>query len=235
MNTSNLTGKLGIYAESSTIPDGLQLGQEKVFSDGRKFRLAKNGAAALAAGKLVIQGDETANHVGIAIAAASVGDTVVTVTLGATLATANQYKDGYLIVRTEGTMYKIKSHPAADASATLKVELYDPIVVALAGDEEVDLVVHPLSGVVIAATDQADVPVGVPLIAVTAAYYFWAQVAGPCPVLIDETLGRGDMVTIGSSVAGAVEMHDAVGEPLVGQMIEAGVDTKYNLVQLMLY
>jgi hypothetical protein len=232
MVPSTLTGANSIYNESSTLPDGMKVGDKKELSDGRIFRLCKNGAVALAAGKLCIQGDETANHVGKTPTAAAVGVKFVTVTLGATAATANEYAEGYLVIRTTGKMYKIKAHPAADASATLQVELYDPLDVALAGTEEVDLVHNPYYGVLVAVTDQADIPVGVPPIAVTASYYFWLQTDGPCPVLIDETLGRGDTVTIGSSVAGAVEAVDAVAEPVVGHMIEAGVDTKYNLCQL---
>ena len=49
---------------------------------------------------------------------------------------------------------------------------------------------------------------------------------------MDENITRGKAVTTGTSVAGALEMLDAAGEPLIGHMIEAGVDTKYNLVDL---
>ena len=128
--------------------------------------------------------------------------------------------------------YKIKSHPAASASATLTVELYDGLAVALAGTEECDLVASPYTGVVISNVDQADLPIGVPLVAVTASYYFWAQTRGPAAVLMDEAIGRGDTVTIGTAVAGAVEAQDAIAEPIIGHMLEAGVDTKYNQVFL---
>jgi len=229
---SNMTGPLGIYEQSSTIPGGLVLGQKKEFVDGRIYRLAKNGAAEAAVGKLLIQGDEVANHVGITPTAAAIGARKVTVTLGATLATANQYQDGFLVIRTTGKSYKIKSHPAAALSTALVVELYDPLDVALAGTEEADLVANPYNGLVIAVTDQADIPRGIPIITVTAAYYFWLQTKGPCACLMDENITRGKAVTAGTSVAASLEMLDAAGEALIGHMIEAGVDTKYNLVDL---
>jgi hypothetical protein len=88
--------------------------------------------------------------------------------------------------------------------------------------------------VIISAADQADIAVGVPLITVTAAYYFWAQRRGFCAVLQDEAITRGKAVTIGSSTPGAVEMLDAAGEPQIGVMIDAGVDGEYSPTYLQL-
>ena len=59
------------------------------------------------------------------------GDTSITVTLGATAATKDQYADGYIYTndntttsdRGEGQIYRIASNPAADGSATLAVTL----------------------------------------------------------------------------------------------------------------
>jgi len=235
MNASNLTGKLGIYQEQSTLPEGLELGQVKEFSDGRKFRLCKNGAVALAAGKLVVAPDLVTNHLGLTpTAAVSVGANEVTVTLGATLATANQYHDGFLMVRSAGHSYKIKSHPAADASGTLKLTLYDDVQAAIAADATIDLVVNPYSGLLVSVNDQANVPRGVPLIAVTASYYFWAQTKGPCATLTDGTPAQGSHVTIGATTAGAVGVPDADTEQIVGKMIKVGVNLKYNPVDLAL-
>lgn len=231
MKAANLIGKMGIYEQKSTMPEGLYLGHELKFTDGRVFRLCKNGAANLASGKLVIRPDDVANHLSMTPTAAAIGLKKVTVTLGATAATANQYKDGYLKLET-GTQYKVKSHPAADASATLELTLYDGLWEAIAGTETCDLVANIYTGTVISATDQADLPLGVPMIDVTAAYYYWLQTRGPAMALMDENAGRGDTMTIGTSVAGALEVQDLIAEPIVGHMIQAGVDTEFSQIFL---
>jgi predicted RecA/RadA family phage recombinase len=232
--TLNIVGELGIFEQSATKPDGIQVGEKREFPDGRIFRLCKNGAAELAVGKVNILSDETAHHVAMTPTAAAAGAKKITVTPGATAGAANLYADGYLVVRTLGLALPIKSHPAIVASTAFEIELYDALPVAVSAAQEVDLVRNPWSGVVIAVTDQLDFPAGVAPITVTANYYFWNQVHGPASVLIDETLARGAMVTFGTGVAGAVEAVDAAGEPCLGEMIEAGVDTKYNLVWLQI-
>lgn len=215
-----------------------KLGEKIRTADGRIYRYAKNGGTALAPGKLTVAADIVANHANIAVAAAAgVGDTSVTVTLGATATTAGQYDEGFMVVNDadgEGIAYKIRSTPAADASGSCTIELEDPIKVALTTSSEVTLHYNKYDNVVISAADQADAPVGVPNIAVTANYYFWVQTGGICSVLADEAITAGLAVTTGSSVAGAVEGKDGAGEPEVGVAIQAGVDTEYRAVELTL-
>jgi hypothetical protein len=202
----------------------------------RTYVYAKNGGTALGIGMLAVQPTPAANHQNIAVAsAAAINAEEVTVTLGATAATSNQYEDGFLFVTDatgEGTGYRIRSNPAADASASLVLTLYDKIHTALTTSSEVCLIPNPYNGVVIAVTDQADIPAGVPNIAVTASYYFWLQTGGPCAVLADEAVTQGEEVVAGTSVAGAVEAADAAGEPLVGTAIIALVDEEYRPVDL---
>jgi len=229
---TQLRGKQSVYEESSTrlVPLGTKLELAE-----RIFRYALNGTGTLAPGKLVVQPDNVVLHVGRAIAAAAKGALKVTVTLGATAATANQYRDGYLVINTEGTMYRIKSHPAAALSTAVELTLYDGLAVALAGDETVDLVPNVFSELIISDANQNDRAMGWPIIAVTASYYFWLQTAGPVPTLIDETLAtRGIAVTTGSHVGGAVEMADAAGEPVIGTTISFGVDAAYKLIYAQL-
>lgn len=206
--------------------------------DNRKYVYGKAGATALAAGKLVVNADPVTNHTNIAVAsAAAVGATQVTVTLGATAATANQYAEGFLVINDaagEGIAYKIASHPAADASASLTVTLEDEVQVALTTSSEASLVYNLYDNVVISATDQADMAVGVPNVAVTEEYYAWFQVAGRCAVLADEAVNRGLALTIGTGVAGAVEALDAAGEQHIGVAADALVDTEYRAVELQI-
>ena len=103
------TGPLSIVAngEFQTSTDSslsTLVGTRWDLSDGREVTLVKNGAVALAPGKLVQDAAIVANHQNLATTAYtpySANGNVpasVTVTLGATAATANQYAGGYVIV-----------------------------------------------------------------------------------------------------------------------------------------
>jgi hypothetical protein len=216
----------------------VELGAVGVTSDGRVFRYAKAGAVALDPGKLCVNADLVANHTNIVVAAnVAVGDTKVTVTLGATAATADQYAEGYLTVNDaagEGIQYKIASNGAAASAGVITVFLEEPIQVALTTSSEVTLKPNTYAGIVISATDQADQPVGVPNVTITAAYFGWVQTRGECAVLADEAVTKGQTLTIGTGVAGAVEAADLIGEPTVGIASEALVDTEYRAAFLTL-
>ena len=100
-----------------------KLGALATTGDGRFYRYASLGAVAAVPGKLYQAAAELTNHQNLAPTAdAAVGDTSLTVTLGATAATANYYAGGFAMVTTStgaGFMYEIASHPAADSAATL--------------------------------------------------------------------------------------------------------------------
>jgi len=210
-------------------------------STNRAWRYTENAGTTLAAGKLTVQADTVSNHINLSFAVApAVGDREIKVTLGATAAAADLYADGFANIQDgtgEGVQHPLSgSHSTFDASATATFLLGHGERILVAGaisEANVDLEKNSYKDVVISAADQADVPVGVPNIAVTASYYFMVQTWGPCSVLQDETTAIGDMVTIGSSVTGAVEADDAAGEPLVGiQGPNTAVDTEYQTVYL---
>jgi hypothetical protein len=208
------------------------LGALSETADGRKYRYALAGAVALSPGKICVNADLVANHTDQNIAVSGVaGDTKVSLTLGATAAT-NQYQDGYLVINDatgEGINYLIAGHPAADSAGTLVVNLAEPLEAAVtATTTQYTLKANNYSGVVISIADQADQCVGVPNVAVTAAYYAWLQTHGECAVLADEAVTKGLALTIGSSTVGAVEALDAAGEHQIGVASEALVDTEYR-------
>lgn len=215
------------------------IGSTRPTGDGRMFIYAKAGATALAAGKLAMSPAAVANHINLSCAATAIGKEAVTVTLGATAATANQYAGGFLQVNDgtgQGIQYPIIGHPAADASATLKVRIADPIKVALvaSGTSQVSLIANPVIATVETDTEESH-PVGVAPVAVTAAHYYWAQVRGLANVLVAGTPAVGTMLVPGS-VAGAVAAMNAtldIDQPIVGRMaMTAGVDTEYKPVTL---
>jgi hypothetical protein len=211
------------------------LGTLAIMADGRKFRYAKAGAAALAMGKIQQGPAIVANHQNIAVAAAAaIGAEQVTVTLGATAATADQYKEGYLIVNDatgEGQTLKIKSHPAADSSGSLVIKLEDAVKVALTTSSEVCLIPNPWNGVIIYPTTSTLAPAGVAPFAVAAGKYCWLQTGGPCSALADGAIAVMSGIAVPAAVAGAVKIMAATLSQ-VGYALQAGVDTEYRAVHL---
>jgi len=216
------------------------LGQIAYTTDGRKFRYSKAGGTALVAGTLQQASAIVANHQNLTCAAAALAATSVTVTLGATAATANQYADGYLVINDvdgEGHTYLIKSHPAADASATLVLTLYEntPITdTALTANSQACLVANKYNGVIQMPTTITGAAVGVPLFDVTASYFFWLQTRGAVSCLNgDADLTVGSAVSPSNATAGAVE-NGVIAQGFVGNALQAGVNTEYRTIDLML-
>lgn len=205
--------------------------------DGRRFRYCKAGGTALVPGKLQQAPAEVTNHQNLVPAAAAIGATSVTVTLGATAATANQYAGGYLVVTItpgQGYQYLIKSHPAADASATLTLTLEDPIQVALTTASNVDLIANPYNGVIVNPTTASSCPVGVAVYPITAEYYGWIQTGGVANILVDDqTAVVGTLLSASNQAAGAVEPFTGVQAP-VGYAVTGGATTDYVAVKLIL-
>lgn len=226
----------GLYEESSSALHNL--GELVHSNDGRAFRYVKAGGTALAAGKLQQSSAQDTGDHNLAVAAASAGATQI-VTTGTVTVTANQYADGFVAVADdagEGYMYRISSHAAATA-AVVTLNLADEIQVALTTSSTIDIIKNPYDGVIINPTTISSSPAGVAVKALTAAYYGWLQVSGPCAVLADGGLTVGTDVVASDNVAGAVEIT-ADGTPeilsVVGTAMIAASDTEYGIVNLKL-
>lgn len=212
----------------------LPVGTRGVLPDGRVYYYAKNSAAAaIVAGDLLTTEVQTAQFTELAVNTAAVGDTTLTITLGSTAVTANEYQEGYIIPIDElgeGITYKIKAHPAASGTAACIFTLYDPIHVGFAAATTVQVVKNPWCDVVQAVAGQAHVPIGVSNVAVTAGnstpYYFWCQTWGICSILQDEICAAGSEMTSGTTLVGAAEVRNLVTDPTVGVNIWTSADTE---------
>ena len=175
------------------------LGALRVLADGRKFRYAKNGGVALQAGDVLMSLAAVANHINQAPAAdVAIGATEVTVTVGATAVTANQYAGGFLQVNSGadalGHQYSITGNTACDASGDTVVTLGEPIKVALAAaTHKVSLIYNPWTGLVV-ATGAAISPAGVAVCNVPISNYCWVQTGGVACVQMDTTTAVGNML-----------------------------------------
>lgn len=220
------------------------LGALGVTPDGRWFRWAFSDGA-LGSGTLLAAAAHVANHQNIAVqAAAAVGAQTVSVTLGATAATLNQYEDGYLMTRDgagEGHLYRIRSNPAAALSATLVVTLQqgDDVREALTTASEVSLQVNLYRDVVTAPTTATGVALGWAPEEIADNTYFWLQVGGLVSGLIDGTVVIGQMVERSPTVAGAVSAVDYSGTAerhVVGAVhgtVSADTDYGFILAKLL--
>ncbi len=219
-----------------------RLGETLVIGD-RWFRWCKNAAVELGAGDMCVSAASVGDHQNRTLSvAAAIGARTITPTLGSTLATQNQYKDGYACLNKAtgfGIAERIKSHPAADSTATLAIELYDGLSIAVDTSTEVTLVKNKYDSVIVMPTGAVPAaPIGVPLRTVTASYYFWLQVKGPAAVLCDtgETLVIGENCAPQDSVevAGAVGLRDDQTSVNVGRVQYIATAAEYALVDLAL-
>lgn len=214
------------------------LGTKVVTPDGRAFRYVKAGGTTLVIGTLLDGPATIAHATNIAVAAtATAGTFAVTVTLGATAVVANQYAGGVIAVNDadgEGYTYSIKSHPAADASASLTLTLDDdePIVTTLTTSSKVTLIPNQYKGVVIHAQTEAGVSVGVCTYPITALYYGWIQTRGAVSCLHDATPAEiGEAVSASTTTDGCVtEQVTPLTE--VGTALVQGVSTEKNPIFL---
>lgn len=241
------TGPLSLVAngafQTDTAADLLTLvGSRWDLSDGREVILAKTAAATtLAAGKLYQDAAIVPNHQNLAttaVVAYSANGNVpasVTVTLGNTAATANQYRGGFVIVNDnngEGQTLRIASHPAADASATLKLTLEDaPKTALVAATTEVSLLPPHAQDIIIFPTTPTGAPVGIGLYAIAASTYGFLTSRGLTSCLAEGTITVGTNISPGSTIAGAVQTTSTTTlTTIVGYANQAGVDTEYRCV-----
>jgi len=178
----------------------LPLGTPMVIPGGGEFVHAKaNTAAALAPGQAIVQKAVAGTSVNLAVAAdVAIGGRTILLTMPATTlcTTADQYKDGSLIINDEtgeGHTYKIASSntAAAAANATFTLEKGDGIKVAIvAGTSQVTIRENPYYDVLIraAGTGSVGMPAGIAQVAVTAGYYCWLRRKGTQGLLAAGTL-----------------------------------------------
>jgi hypothetical protein len=207
-------------------------------ADGREVILVQAGASAVLPGRVYQDAALVANHQNIAVSAfqaySANGNVpaTVTVTLGATAVTANQYAGGFVVVNDangEGQTLRISSHPAADASASLVITLEDSPTTALTTSSEVCLIPAHGNGVVIAPTTLTGALCGVSLYNIPAGSYGFLVTKGLTSCLADGAIAVGASVSPSNAVSGAVEVG-VLAQGFVGNASQAGVDTEFRTI-----
>jgi len=245
--------------ESQTFPNTLfdfgttqmmTLGSKASTNDGRSYRYtavqaASGGATGQPTGATLVVGNllqgpaQIANHIALTPAAASIGDTTITATLGATAAYANQYANGLVFVSTtpgNGYAYRIKSHAAVASAGVITLVLEDAIQVALTTSSRLDLQQNAYANALQTPTTLTGAVIGVAVSAITASTsgvqtFGWIQTKGPSATLVQSTPAVGAAVMPSGTTAGAVTTQTA-GNLIVGSMMSTGVNGKNNGVLL---
>jgi hypothetical protein len=237
----NGTTELGLFTASATQQHAL--GRRCELADGRKFRYCKNGAVALTSG-LMVQAkppvDELSNEIQTGYTT-SIGDTIIRVLLTTGNGVIeNSLAGGTLIVQDgdgEANAYTIKGNKWITSDTVLEIELYDAIRVATAATSELTIIQNIYKDVIVTPTTITAVTIGVPNCDVAANYYFWAQTAGLCPMVVDagETLVVGEAAGYPATpgTAGAVGVP-AVTDHIWGSVVYVGAAGETALIKLNL-
>jgi hypothetical protein len=230
----------GLYEQSVSRKE--ILGTMRITQDGRRFRYSLAGAGNLSQGKVNVAADATGDLIDEVQTntTVSIGSVALQLYVTAnTAALANELKGGYLMVNdndTEGACYEIASNEVKASTATaLFITLDEPIHEAIAATAQLSIHRSPWWKV-IQSGDEENFPTGVPLIDVTASYYFWNQTAGVANVFMAGTPAIGALVCIGATagtVGNPATLHDDQTKGHVGTKIfDAGVNGEYQAVLL---
>jgi hypothetical protein len=231
-------------ASGGVTPGGKHmLGTKAVDQFGNIYRYAYVNTPALVQGNWVQAPAQVALHQNMAPITGTtydVGATSITVVLGATAATANQYAQGWIIVSSGpgiGQRLQVASHPAALASANLTLTLSQPIDTQIVvATSKIDLVANPYNGVIQnPITTLTGACVGVATSSTPAGSYDWIQTGGVGAALIAGTPGVGLAIVVPGTAAGAAVIDGAAAATqVVGAMMVTGVDQRVQAVMIRL-
>lgn len=238
----------GTFQSSTNAALATLVGTKWDLSDGREVMLVKAASGTtVAAGKLYQDAAIVANHQNIAVTAYqaySANGNVpakVTVTLGATAATANQYAGGFVVVNDangEGQTLRIASHPAADSSGSLAITLEEGGTTALTTSSEVCLIPPHGKDIIIMPTTVTGAAAGVGLYTIAAEAYGFVVTKGITSGLAQGAIVVGTPISPSTSVAGAFAQTpyatNLVTGAILGYANQAGVDTEYRSVYVNL-
>lgn len=222
------------YASPELVP--FALGTKGYDHWDRRYRWCKVGATTLVAGNCLQGPAELTNHQAMTPSAAAIGDKTISVTPGATAGAADLYADGIAVIDTtpgEGYSYPIKGHLAITASTAFVLNLANgwSVQVALTASSRVTLYPSKYRNVIQApVTTASGGPAGVAVYPIVNAEYGWIGDQGDFGTLITGTPAVGANVTSVGAVAGAAAIHSST-LPIVGTMLETGIDTKIQGVR----
>lgn len=221
----------GTFQQSTDSALATMVGTRFDLSDGREVILVGTGTTAIGTAGLLCQDSPIlANHQELAVTAVQAYSAngnipaTVTVTLGATALTANQYQGGFLSVAEGpgiGQTLRIASNPVALASGTgVVITLEDAPNTALTTSSVVDLIPPHGASIVINPTTPTNIPVGVTLYPISASSYGFLTSKGLTSCLSDSTAPAiGVSIKPSVTTVGCIATATATGGSLTGAVI----------------
>lgn len=201
------------------------LGTKLILPGGRVFYYGRHSlSTTLGLGLLMTQPAVVANHQNRTATGTS-GQKTVTIAIGATAMTADQYADGYWWCDSgtgAGQFRIVVTNGASAGSTTETITIDEALTTTLAAtptcslqkNEYSDLVVHPGNAVL------AGLPVGIINAAVSAgntnAQYMWVQTAGPATVSVEGSVTAGLQLTAATAATTDAGQFKAKATPGTG-------------------
>jgi hypothetical protein len=214
------------------------------------WRYCKNGGTLLAKALMTVSPIHDAQA--LAIIQTGYGADAGATRFDCLITTANAITDGELIDGTllvndggvaMGDSYIIKNNYWTTSDTVINIEIADQggLRAAIAATDDLSFLKHKCHEVIVAPTTQTNggPAIGVPNVAVTASYYFWAQYRGECPMILDTT----DTIVVGEPCgrAGTLDVAGTVGlvandgtDAVWGTCVYASTNAEAAIVNLML-
>ncbi len=228
----------GVFQTSTDVNLATLLGTRYDLSDGREVILGSTSSVTNATAGLVFQDPAiVSNHQNLTVTAVQAYSAngnipaTVTVTLGATALTANQYQGGFLLVNSStgiGQTLRIASNPAAVSSGTgVVITLEDGPNTALSTSSKVCLIPPHGGNVVVMPTAPTGAPVGIALYSVAPSTYAFFHSKGIVAAVSDATApGAGAEIMTSVTTAGTVALATATGATIIGYTIQAATSAE---------
>lgn len=212
-----------VYTSQTTLDAGQMLGDRVRGNGGKEFVRVLAGGSALVVGNVVQSAAISANFDDLVIpTAVVVGANQVTVTLGGSAVTANQFQGGTVTFST-GEERTIISHPAqATTTGNVVLTLDAPLAVALTTSNTATMR-NLYAAVIQAPTTLTGAVVGIAVYAIPANKYGWLLTRGEVGILSDNSTGAvGSAISNSAATAGAAGVFVAgTGRAYLGHVTRA--------------
>jgi len=229
-----------VYGESVT--QLATIGSKLRMNDSREFIYSKNGSAEI--GHALMAQAEAATsqwydqlQTAYGWTAGEQANTVL-ITAGSTPA-ANEWAEGWMFVNVGtglGYTYKILNNTSHATIPTVTIAEVDGVVADIPAASEVTILKSNFQDTILVATGGLTaIAIGVPLITVTAEYYYWSQTKGPAAMIVDtdESLTIGLPVACPATCAVAGAIGPAVTlEPHYGVCMRVGAAGQLAMINL---
>lgn len=222
-----------IYEQSAT--QNYVLGTKKIINGGERvfvYGHVKSTAAA-PRGRCVLAYNKGNTEKGTKLGALTNGSFVIPWTCVGTIV-ANQYAEGHILMQG-GFVKRIRSHPAGAPAGVINLTCYEPHtdITLVAG--RYGMLVENKYADVYTKSESGDWPglvVGVSIMDVTANYYAWFQVKGPCGILSSQS-AKGELnnekeIVHGANPGSEVIVRAAHGYQTVGYLLPMSADSWDN-------